>query len=332
MPIQVPRRRSLVTRLLLSGALLAGCAESRDPASPSLDMSEYRKVMERQKSELAAQESADAPTQEMSPEEHERAGDQDAARRNFPLAGVHYGKALKADPARNSVRLKLGQILLQQGLFDAALTQFQDLQTRDPKSAPAHQSIGQIYLHQGKLPEAEAALSKAIALDPSSWVSHNLLGLVYDQGEHHTKAIAAYQSALAIQPREAGVLNNLGLAYALSGDHEEAVRTYEQAAATGSASPKLFNNLGIAYVYRQRYADALEAFKKATDEPRAYNNLGMTLLGMGNSRKAAICFEKAIEVNPQYYEKATENLRKAQQAIKTTSTENTSTEPALACP
>ena len=75
--------------ILVGTCTMAGCAESKDPTSPAFDMSEYRKVMERQKSELAAQENADAPVPEMTAEEHERAGDQDAARRNFPLAGVH---------------------------------------------------------------------------------------------------------------------------------------------------------------------------------------------------------------------------------------------------
>ena len=71
----------------------------------------------------------------------------------------------------------------------------------------------------------------------------------------------------------------------------------------------------MAYVHRQRYVDALESFKKAMDEPRAYNNLGVALLGMGNAKVAAVCFEKAIELNPQYYEKATENLRQARKAL-----------------
>jgi tetratricopeptide (TPR) repeat protein len=111
-------------------------------------------------------------------------------------------------------------------------------------------------------------------------------------------------------------LNNLGLAYALSGDHEAAIQAYEQAAAAGSATPKLYNNLGVAYAQRQRYADALDSFKKATDEPRAYNNLGVTLLGLGNPKQAAACFEKAIETNPQFYEKATDNLRQARQTLE----------------
>jgi tetratricopeptide (TPR) repeat protein len=69
-------------------------------------------------------------------------------------------------------------------------------------------------------------------------------------------------------------------------------------------------------VHRKRYADALESFKKAMDEPRAYNNLGVALLGVGNATVAAVCFEKAIELNPQYYEKATENLRQARKILQ----------------
>ncbi len=307
--------------LVLGACLVAGCAGSKDPASPSFDMSEYRKMMEQQKGAQGDVEEPAPSAPEMTAEEQERAGDADAQRRNFTLAGLHYSKALKAEPTRNSARLKLGQLFLQQGLFEPALTQFQDLLTREPNSASAHQGTGQVYLHQGKLREAEAALKKAIELDSSSWLSHNLLGLVYDQEQRHTDAISAYQAALALHPDEPSVLNNLGLAYALNRDYEAAIQAYEKAVKTGSTSPKLHNNLGVAYARRQRYTDALESFKQATDEPRAYNNLGVALLGMGNAKVAAACFEKAIELHPQYYEKASENLRQARQAMGTNSSE-----------
>ncbi len=313
---------------------MTGCAGSKDSSPPSLDMSEYRKVMERQKGEQGSSEEPASSTPEMTAEEHERTGDMDAQRHNFPLAGVHYSKALKMDPTRNTVRLKLGKIFLQQGMFEPALTQFQDLRTREPNSAQAHQGIGHVYLLQGKLREAEAALTKAIALNPSSWLSHNLLGLVHDQEQRHAEAIEAYKAALAIYPHEPGVLNNLGLAYALSGDHDAAIQAYEQAAAAGSASPKLHNNLGVAYAHRQRYAAALESFRKATDEPRAYNNLGTVLFGMGNPKQAAACFERAIELNPQFYEKAVENLRQARLALRNTAngTSASGSTDRVACP
>ncbi len=308
-------RWQLYAGMLLGLCVASGCAGSKDPATPMFDMADYRKMMDTQKGSQGNLEDTTLPAPEMTAEEHERAGDLDAQRRNFPLAGVHYSKALKTDPARNSVRLKLGQIFLQQGMIEPALTQFQELRTWEPNSSPAYQGIGHVYLLQGKLREAEEALTKAVTLDPSNWISQNLLGLAYDQGQRHGDAITAYKAALVLHPREPGILNNLGLAYALSGDHESAIQAYEQALSAGSASPKLHNNLGVAYAWRQRYADALDSFKKATDEPRAYNNLGVTLLGMGQVKHAAVCFEKAIELNPQYYEKATENLRQTRQVL-----------------
>jgi len=89
----------------------------------------------------------------------------------------------------------------------------------------------------------------------------------------------------------------------------------------------------VAYAHRERYVDALESFKKAMDEPRAYNNLGVALLRMGNARVALVCFEKAIELNPQYYEKASENLRQAQKTLSQSNgkTISQSTE-AVSCP
>lgn len=284
-------------------------------------MADYRNVMDAQKGSQGNLEDTTPPAPEMTAEEHERAGDLDAQRRNYPLSSVHYSKALQAEPSRNTVRLKLGRIFLQQGMLDPALTQFKDLRAKAPNSTEAYQGIGHVSLLQGKLREAEEALGEAIALAPSNWQSHNLLGLVYDQMQRYAEAITSYKAALALRPREPGVLNNLGLAYALSGDHDEAIQTYEQAVTAGSASPKLHNNLGVAYAHRQRYADALNSFKKATDEPHAYNNLGMTLLGMGQAKQAAACFEKAIELNPQYYEKATENLRQTRQALGSSANE-----------
>jgi hypothetical protein len=77
-------------------------------------MSEYRQAMDRQKGEQGSLENPTPSAPEMTAEEHERAGDMDAQRRNFPLAGVHYSKALKADPPA-TVQLKLGQIFHRRG-------------------------------------------------------------------------------------------------------------------------------------------------------------------------------------------------------------------------
>ncbi|HEU4686627.1 MAG TPA: tetratricopeptide repeat protein [Nitrospira sp.] len=307
--------------VVISSAVLNACAGHKE-SPPSFDMAEYRQLMERQKGEQGQLGEAEQPATEMTAEEHEKTGDVEAQRRNLPLAGLHYSKALKADPSRNNARYKLGQVFLQQGLVEPALMQFQDLRARDARSAAAYQGIGQALLMQGKTREAEQALEKAVELDQSVWLSHNLLGLAYDQDQRYADAIKSYESALRLRPRDPSILNNLGLAYALMGDHEAAIHAFEQAVASGSVSPKVHNNLGVAYAHRERYAEAFESFKRGGDEPRAYNNLGVALLGMGKPKQAAACFEKAIEANPKFYEKASENLRHARQAIDSAPTDH----------
>src|SRR4030095_4596499 len=113
MTIQLFHMRMFMATIFAAGAVLSGCADSKETTTSSFDMSEYRKMMERQKNEQEALESTEVKTPEMSPEEHERAGDDEAQRRNLLLAGLHYTKAVNAEPTRNSARLKLGQLMLQ---------------------------------------------------------------------------------------------------------------------------------------------------------------------------------------------------------------------------
>ena len=72
--------------VLLGAFVMTSCADSKDTTSSSFDMSEYRKMMERQKNQQAALDSAESTVPERTPEEQEQAGDAEAQRRNLPLA------------------------------------------------------------------------------------------------------------------------------------------------------------------------------------------------------------------------------------------------------
>ena len=56
--------------------------------------------------------------------------------------------------------------------------------------------------------------------------------------------------------------------------------------------------------------------------------------GRGNPKQAAACFERAIELNPQFYEKAVKNLRQARQALGNTAngTSASGSTDRVACP
>jgi tetratricopeptide (TPR) repeat protein len=75
----------------------------------------------------------------------------------------------------------------------------------------------------------------------------------------------------------------------------------------------------LALCKLRRYQEALEMFKKGGDEAAAYNNIGYLYLIEGKYDEAIKSFEKAVEINPKFYVRAHENLKKAEAAVNTQS-------------
>ncbi|MCD6052476.1 MAG: hypothetical protein K0Q55_3894, partial [Verrucomicrobia bacterium] len=80
-------RRQLQSVILLGLCVASGCAGAKEPNTTTLDMAEYQKVMDGQKGSHSGLEDSTSPSPEMTAEEHERQGDIDAQRHNYPLAG-----------------------------------------------------------------------------------------------------------------------------------------------------------------------------------------------------------------------------------------------------
>jgi Flp pilus assembly protein TadD len=104
--------------------------------------------------------------------------------------------------------------------------------------------------------------------------------------------------------------NNLGVSYTLTGEFKKAVRAFNRAIDLKYTQSKVFNNLGMAFANLEQYSNALQAFKQGGGQARAYNNLGCIYLKKGMFKDAARCFEKAIEIEPGFYARANENLKK----------------------
>ncbi len=86
-----------------------------------------------------------------------------------------------------------------------------------------------------------------------------------------------------------------------------------EALQKGALSKKTNNNLALALSKLGRYEEATDAFQKAGDSAKAYNNIGYVYLMEGHYEEAIEAFEKAIEINPKYYTRAHENLKRARE-------------------
>jgi Flp pilus assembly protein TadD len=140
------------------------------------------------------------------------------------------------------------------------------------------------------------------------------LGIIYDRQQNYEGAIQQYKKAISLNPNMAMLFNNLGMCLLLKGDYGEALKSFLQALKLEASNDRVYNNLGLTLCKLGRYKEALEVFKKSGDEAAAYNNLGYIFMIEGKNKEAVEALEKALEINPGFYTKAYENLKKAKTA------------------
>ena len=295
-------KKALVTALMiLMGMVLAGC----------LGKTQNDKTFH----ELAFGE--EGPVK-LTSEQHEQVGD-GYMRRNKPeMAFIHYNRAIEQDAENLDVRVKKGELLVLQGVDEQALAEFNQVLKKDADHAIANESAGAVYFRAGLYDEAEAHLEKAVRLNPMLWKAHNYLGILYDRENNFDKASEHFSMALDLHHGNDTdeIYNNLGVVHIARKQYGLAVDAFRHALKNGGVDARTYNNLGLALTRLGRLEEALESFKYAGGESKAHNNLGYVLMTDGKPAKAIPYFEKAIELSPNYYVKAADNLKRARMAAR----------------
>jgi Flp pilus assembly protein TadD len=248
---------------------------------------------------------------EISGDEYEQLGDVLLNKGNLYLAYVQYEKSLKLKPDNIRVEYKKGLTLLLGEKNDDAIRQFEMVLKKEPKFDLANEGLGRAYFQKKDFLLAERHFKKAIEQNHKLWMSYNYLGNIYDNKKDYEKAILEYTSAIAVKPDQGLLYNNLGVSCLLAGHNQAAVDAFSKAVEKNYRESRVYNNMALAYGNLGRYDEATDAFRKAGGEAHAYNNMGCIYLEKGNYAEAVRCFEKAIAIEPSFYAKASDNLKKA---------------------
>jgi len=298
----------LLTLFVLFSLSATGCAK-KEQSMFTLQDEHYQQIMERQKAGINPESQAPVDlTKVMNEEDYEKLGDAHLQQGDFQTAKVQYEKVLQASPEHIPARYKLAVIYLEKGSPQDAYNQFHQILDYDLNFAPAYEGMGRALLKMERDQEAEQEFQAALLYDSEMWTSKNYLGIVADRRHDHKEAIHLYEVALQKKSDDPSILNNLGMAYYLDNQYEEAVRTFQRAIQVGGSNDKISNNLGLALTKLGHYDLAYDAYARGMDPAKAYNNLGVAFLEAGKFARASRCFEKAIETQPTFYEKANENL------------------------
>ena len=109
-------------------------------------------------------------------------------------------RAMKAEPAQPSARLRLIDHHLNTGDPKAALAVAQDGIAAQPQQAEFVQALGRVQIAQGELQQAITTLNKLVAQRPDAPSAHMALGEAYLQKKEFADADKSFRKALALRP------------------------------------------------------------------------------------------------------------------------------------
>jgi Flp pilus assembly protein TadD len=254
--------------------------------------------------------------------------DREQARNEFEAVHAEFGD----DPI---VMYYLGRLDLMDGRLDAAITKL-TLAAADPPFPDAAYYLGYAYFKKRDLTSAEQWLRKAAELTPRDFRVQERLGLLFQasgrkeaaekafalSAELHQSDTQATQVALdcaqkletqsleeargfcqhLFDPQDVGKLVTLGMLYGQHGDYADAVEAFRRATELEPDSYELQYDLGLTYFRLKRYNEARAPLEKAVelraDVFEVNAPLGAALFALGDDLHAYHVLSKAHQLNP----------------------------------
>lgn len=134
-----------------------------------------------------------------------------------------------------------------------------------PDDASLHFALGNLQLDNGKLDQAVSSLQKVTEMDPQflgGWVN---LGNAYDELGQADAAMQQYQTALELDPQDERTLCNLGGVYFKERKIPEALESFQAAIAAHPQSQLAHYNLAILFADSEIYREAESEWRKVVD-------------------------------------------------------------------
>ena len=173
--------------------------------------------------------------------------------------------------ARIVIRLLALSMVLILGTLGGCMTQVDGQSQVNVEEAVKNRvAAGLEYLRTNQPIEARQHLVRALELDDRSASTHNAMALLYRYEQDQAREEYHYQQAL------------------------RADRNYSPAR----------NNYGTLLYEQGRYADAIEQFRAAGEDPRsssraaAYANMGRTYVALGQKEEARQVFTRSLRIDP----------------------------------
>lgn len=237
---------------------------------------------------------------------HLRQGDVDNAQ--FDLE-----KYLKSDSSNLDVHKAYADIMMSKLILEKSKYHYEYIIEHDSMNAAAYVGMGKLYALLDNNAAAIAYLNKSLKIDPYQTEPYFMKGMIYrsdhlltGREESWDLAISSFQTAIEQDPNNYSAYVQLGVMHDQMGD-STAVQYYNSAIDIFPESLEAWYNKGIFYQNRGKIDEAFECYRTLHDIDSTwadpyYNEGYIHLLMTEQLDSAIICFNKAVELDPEYFQ------------------------------
>ncbi|MDB6023742.1 MAG: Tetratricopeptide 2 repeat protein [Pedosphaera sp.] len=223
-------------------------------------------------------------------------------------------RAAGQNPASPQLRLKLGDAYNLLGDSTNAARIYAQLLDSRYEFPGLREKLVDIYWRQKNFKQAQEQLEAMVQEDPTNPKTYYLLGSLADEDKRFADAAAYFQKALLLSDNAEDLYYELARVQININQPKEALDTLERAKAhpnfKGGFAPEVLT--ALAYARQKDYTNALNHFTAAEVLAKAtapagltsgfYFDQGSTYERAGNFEQAEQCFEKSLQITPNFPE------------------------------
>jgi len=238
----------------------------------------------------------------------------------FEEASAHYREAIAIIPRDVRHFLNLGKYYKEKGDYTEGLKLFKGALKIDPNYFPAQINLGKLYEEHGELDLGIKALEKAVQIKPNSSMTHYNLGILFLKKKEMISARKEFQAAIQIEPEFFQAQYNLGMLYLNEGKLDPsylkfALKAFRLAAGLKPSNDRVYQNIGITLILMGEYLEAekelVHALEINSSLWRAHRFLGFLYLEqLGQTQKALYHLEQVKRLNPSPDQVLEETVKK----------------------
>jgi len=192
--------------------------------------------------------------------------------KKFEEAAAGFWRLIQLDPKDPKPYMNLGEISIDVGDFDAAISHLEKAVAADPAhGAVAHNLLGSAYFEKKMFEPAEREIRKSLEMRPQIPDAHYNLGLLYEEKGDLQGAAEEYRKEIEIHPTAYPAYFNLALLCAKTGDRQGEIENFKEAVKANSKFARGYVFLAKAYLDRnENFDEAIRLARKGLElEPEA---------------------------------------------------------------